>query len=188
MPRPVGQWTLPEDEEKDLLARIGGQDHTFLEFAAQALHFGYPQSSTISHIILRKVIADQALLDFDALPPGESVRINNEQHAKIVSVHRKNVDILNDRRLRYQNMLAAAQAFTPPSAEHQDFVDYLIARVQEAIAEIPTPGADPPKPTPAAFAVAERAKLQAAIDHTAREAAQDSAADVQWVVDLLDAL
>ena len=188
MPRPISEWTLPEEEEKTLIASIGAGGASFRTFAEQVLRHGYPRSAAIPRLVKSKLLADQALFDFDALPPSEIARLNNEKHAKIISNHRGNVDRLAARRLRYQNVLAAAQAFTPPSAEHRDFADFLISKMQQAIAELPTPGADPPKATPAAFVSSKRADLQRASDNAGREAARDSVADVQWVGDLLAAL
>jgi len=194
MPRPLADW--PPFESDDLIASprspindlISGSTPSFSDYAKAVLASGFPESAGISNRS-RALTRAQARLDvFNARSTQEIAQLNNDEHQKLIADFHKIRDERIAAKSRLQSALDDANAFIPPSADHQKFVDFLILQLQDAIAAIELSGPDPPKPTNNAFRVREVARLQFAIDRTVDLVERESAADIQWVKDLKDSL
>jgi len=195
MPRPLADW--PPFEAGDLisspLSPVGGLISGFLasfpEYAKAVLESGYAESSEITNRDRALTIARDKLDTFTALSPQEISQLNDDEHEIRLAEFRKPRDERIEAKSRLQSALDDANAFTPPSAAHQKFADFLIEELTTAIADIQTTGPDPPQPSDNAFSVREEAALQAVVVQLVGVLeGEGSPTDILWVKDLLDAL
>lgn len=186
MPRPTGPWKVPERLERWIIDEISdGRIRTLKDFATSVLEGGYEESGAISITEQKLVDSENQLADFLALTNQELAALNND-----INTTRRDRNSVSQERAqgvkgRLQSLLVKAQAFTPPSAEHRDFADYLVSKMETAIEAIDIP--DTPDNVPLPQFIAQRtAQLEA--DVAQQLLAGETAADVQWVKDLLNSL
>lgn len=186
MPRPTGPWKVPEQREREILDAITkGRIRTLDDYASAVLEGGYEDSTTIEVTEQKLADAEQQLAEFLALPNQALALLNNDRNTDRRNRNDVRLKRSTGSRQRLQALLVEAQAFSPPSAAHQDFADYLVSTIETEIAAIEDP--DPPIVVPLPQFIARRtAQLEA--DVSEKRLASETAADVQWVQDLRDSV